>query len=311
MNNNNKKIIIKEEFFQKKYVVLFLAIICTALWGSAFPFIKIGYELFNISGDDLFSKLLFAGLRFTLAGIVVLIYYYFTTKNFPKLKKENFKGLFLLGFIQTTLEYFFIYLGLFYTSGVKSNILNSSSVFIMVILAHFLFEDDKLDKSKIYGCFIGFLGVLLVNLDGLKSSFSLNGDIFIVLGASCFAIGSLIGKFISNKEDSIIITGYQLFLGGFILFIAGLLGGGKLIFTSLSSYMLLLYLILLSSLAFTIWTILLKYNNVGKISIFNFLTPLFGTIFSAIFLHENILEVKNIIALILVCIGIYIVNKWK
>ena len=74
---------------------------------------------------------------------------------------------------------------------------------------------------------------------------------------------------------------------------------------------LLLYLALLSSVAFTIWTTLFKYNPVGRISVYNFLNPLFGTLFSAAILHEKILEVKNIIALILVCIGIYIVNKPK
>jgi drug/metabolite transporter (DMT)-like permease len=73
--------------------------------------------------------------------------------------------------------------------------------------------------------------------------------------------------------------------------------------------MLLFYLALLSSVAFALWTILLKYNRVGMVTIFNFLVPIFGAILSAIFLGESILEWKNVIALVLVCTGIFLVTK--
>ncbi len=68
---------------------------------------------------------------------------------------------------------------------------------------------------------------------------------------------------------------------------------------------------LLSSAAFSLWNLLLKYNKVGPVSVYNFLTPIFGSILSAIFLGENIFEFKNMIALVLVCLGIWMVNKQK
>ena len=68
---------------------------------------------------------------------------------------------------------------------------------------------------------------------------------------------------------------------------------------------------LLSSVAFVIWTQLLKFNKVGMISVFNFLVPVFGTLLSGIFLGENIFDIKILISLILVCIGIYQVYKVK
>ena len=52
------------------------------------------------------------------------------------------------------------------------------------------------------------------------------------------------------------------------------------------------YLTLLSSVAFALWSILLKYNRVGMIAPFNFLIPVSGALLSAIFLGENILELK-------------------
>ncbi len=58
----------------KKMGILWGAVLCTLLWGSAFPGVKIGYELFAIDGDNVFQKLLFAGVRFALAGGAVLLY---------------------------------------------------------------------------------------------------------------------------------------------------------------------------------------------------------------------------------------------
>ncbi|MEO2682902.1 EamA/RhaT family transporter, partial [Clostridium butyricum] len=47
------------------------------------------------------------------------------------------------------------------------------------------------------------------------------------------------------------------------------------------------------------------------ISIFNFLVPVFGSLLSAIFLGENIFDIKILISLIFVCLGIYMVYKIK
>ncbi|MBP9905368.1 MAG: EamA family transporter, partial [Rhodoferax sp.] len=68
-------------------------------------------------------------------------------------------------------------------------------------------------------------------------------------------------------------------------------------------------LVLLSSVAFGLWTILLKYNRVGMVTVFNFLIPIFGAMLSAVFLGERILEWKNVIALVLVCSGIFLVTR--
>lgn len=302
-----------KNFFQKNINIVICCIFCTALWGSASPCVKLGYELFNISVDDIFSKILFAGWRFFLAGIIVLLITASIQKKFPKLKKEAIKSVVILGFIQTTLEYIFFYIGLSYASGFKGAILNPTSTFMMVILAHFFYKDDKLTFRKTLGCIVGFLGIIIVNLSGdVNSQSSFLGEGCLIISALAFAIGSIISKEATKIESNpMIVTGYQLLIGGFILIVFGLIGGGKLQVTSTSAFMLFLYLALLSSIAFSLWTTLFKYNPVSKVSIFNFLTPIFGTILSALILSEDVFNLKNISALILVCFGIYIVNKPK
>ena len=103
----------------------------------------------------------------------------------------------------------------------------------------------------------------------------------------------------------------SFFAGGIILIIVGLLFGGRISGFTTSSVMLLIYLAMISSVAYTIWGILLKYNPVGKVAVFGFTNPIFGVILSAWLLGENnqAFTPQGIIALLLVCIGIFIVNK--
>jgi drug/metabolite transporter (DMT)-like permease len=66
---------------------------------------------------------------------------------------------------------------------------------------------------------------------------------------------------------------------------------------------------LLSSVAFALWSLLLKHHRVSLVSAYTFLIPVFGALLSALFLQESILEWKNALALLLVCYGIWLVTQ--
>lgn len=300
----------KKLFTNIKFIAV-IATVCCMLWGSAYPGVKIGYQLFNIGVSDIPSKFLFAGYRFTASGLILLVISALSGKKVLKLSKNNFIKLSILGLIQTTFQYIFFYIGLANTTGVKGSILNSMGTFFSVILAHYIYKNDKLNRNKVIGCFVGFIGVMLVNLsNGLFDfSFKFMGEGFIIIAALMFSVASVYAKRISKEMDVIVVTGYSLFLGGFVLVLLGVINGGIVDNFTTASTLLLLYLALLSAVAFTLWNLLLKYNKVGAVSIYNFLTPVFGALLSAIFLGESILDLKNIAALVLVCIGIWSVNK--
>ncbi|WP_461612171.1 DMT family transporter [Clostridium sp. Marseille-QA1073] len=299
------------EFFMKKKVIYILATMCCMLWGSAFPAVKSGYEVFNIASEDIPSKLVFAGYRFFLAGVIVLFIALLSKKELFKFNKRQLGQIALLGITQTCLQYIFFYLGLAYISGVKGSILSGTGAFFSVIIAHYIYINDKLNLKKTLGCIIGFIGVIIVNFDSqlLGSSFTIKGEGSILISALILSASSIYGKKLTQSMDSVIVTGYQLFIGGAVLIGLGYGFNGSISGFTIKSTSLLIYLAMLSSIAFSLWTVLLKYNNVGTIAVFNFLTPIFGSILSAIFLHEDIWELKNAIALICVCIGIWLVNR--
>lgn len=298
-------------FFSNRKVVFLLAALCCLLWGSAYPAIKNGYAMLAIAPDDIPGKMLFAGYRFVLAGLLLLLPLLFTRGDALRLNWSRAGELTVLGLTQTAIQYVFFYVGLAYTTGVKGSILNATQTFFSVLLAHFIYRNDRLNVRRSLGCLIGFVGVMVVNFKPgqFDFQFTLLGEGFVVIAAFLLSACMIYGRRISQKMDSIVMTGYQLSIGGAALIVAGYAWGGELGTFDWKSSALMLYLALLSSAAFALWAILLKFNRVGMVSIFNFLIPVFGAVLSALFLGETILEWKNVLALVLVCGGIWLVTR--
>ncbi len=286
-----------------------VAVFCTMLWGTAFPCIKIGYEIFRIGSEDIPSKLIFAGARFFIAGIIVLTIGLFQDRSAMKLHRRDILPTGVLGFFQTYLQYLLLYIGLVRVSGTKSAILTAVSAFGSVIISAIVFKSDRLTLKKLAGCFIGLAGIVIMNLggDGL-GGFLLLGDGLVILSNLSGAVGNVLSKKISPGRSPVQLSAWQLIFGGSGLILTGLLSGGRLIFYDQGCFWLLLYLAAMAGIAFMLWTMLLFHNDVSKLAVYNLLIPVFGAMWSGLFLGENIFTLTNMTALTLVCSGIFIVN---
>lgn len=301
----------KSDVMQKLIVVIALATICDLLWGSAFPFIKLGYQVFNIASSETATQILFAGFRFTLAGILVIIFMSIVKGEFLMPKSMKTVGrICVLSCFQTILQYVLFYIGLAHTNGVKGSIIEASNVFIAIFVASLIFRQEDLTSKKLIGSLIGFAGVVFINLKGL--TFDLNiGDICVFLSTFAYAMSSVLLKRYSKEEDSVMLSGYQFLLGGIFMTLAGFVFGGKITVFTAKGGVILLYLAFISAMAYSLWATLLTYNPISKVAVMGFLNPVFGVILSAIILKEgDIINYRSVIALILVCIGIFIVY-WR
>ena len=303
----------KESILQKQSMVVLMAIICCLLWGSAFPCIKLGYQLFDIPSGDSSSQILFAGIRFTLAGILVILAGSVLQGEFLKPSGKAIPKVLKLCMFQTVLQYIFFYIGLAHITGVKGSIVNAVNVFFTILVSCLMFRLEKLDKQKILGCIIGFAGVIIVNLGGeFDMSFTMLGDGFLMISAFAYALSSVLIKIYGKDENPVMLSGYQFVAGGFIMILAGLIMGGRLNIVTIKSVLLLLYMAFISAGAYTLWSLLLKHNPVSKVAVFGFCTPIFGVILSAVILGESTsFQSKTLAALLFVCIGIIIVNYKK
>ncbi|MGB4589285.1 MAG: DMT family transporter [Clostridiaceae bacterium] len=299
-----------KNIFQKKSWVIILAIFCSILWGSAFPVLKITYSEMNIASDDLYGKILIAGARFFLAGIMILIYALITMKEKVKIKSgKDLARVVALGVIQTSLNYFFFYNGLANTTASKGAIINSLSNFLIIILAHFIYSNDKLNNNKIAGIILGLLGVLIVNLgSGVDLGFTFKGEGFMFIAVITAVISSFMVKSFSRNMHPVLLSAYQLIFGGLVMLVVALGGNYNTLQLTPISIGLFIYSALLSAVAFTLWYALLKYNKPGEITMFRFLIPVSGSMLSVIFLKEK-LTLNVALSLIFIVAGIILVNR--
>lgn len=287
---------------------MILAVVCTVLWGTAFPFIKLGYEQFAIREDDIGAKLLFAGFRFFLAGLMVLAMLSFSRKRLVLPRRSDLGAVTVLGLVLTAGQYLCTYIGIGFTSGTNTSIITACASFLTVLAVPLFFRSDRLTVRKLIGCALGFCGVLLINQGGGVTPDTLFGDCMILLSTLCAAAGNVISKKVAAGRNPMLVTAFQLMIGASVLTAAGFAAGGGLTFSNPSALLILLWLALVSAVSFTIWTALLKYHPASKIAVFNLLVPIIGTVLSGVLLGENVFRLETLLSLLLISAGIVLVN---
>lgn len=301
----------KQSIFQRPLWVVVFALTAAIAWGWAFPLIKVGFSAFGITADMTGSKMLFAGIRFAIAGLIVLSVARSSGRSFQTSRRIDWLFILAFALMNTTLHYFFFYVGMSHSEGSRAAILNSLSTFLVVLLACACFKSDKLTSRKILGCTVGFCGILALNLGGAESGqFTWLGDGMIILNAICGACANLMTRGLSRRIDIFVGTGYSLSIGGLLLIISGLVFGGTLPQINMLGIICLILLIAISALGFALYNKLLSCNPVGKVAIYNSLIPIVGTVTSCLCLGETF-HMKYALAGGLAALGIYIINKGK
>ena len=288
-----------------------LAILCALGWSLAYPFIKLGYGELQIDSADLGSKILFAGIRFFAAGLLVLAFSAVQKRKLAVTRKEV-PWLTLFALVNTALHYLFSYIGLSYIPSARSTILDSMGSFFLIILSGLFLEDDTFSVKKIAGCLLGFCGLLTISITpggGPFSGISFLGDGMILLNACCAAGGGILTRFISKKMDMMTATGYGMSAGGLMLLLVGLMVGVRQPWNlSLWGVTILFVLVLISAVCFGIYNMLLANHPISKVAIYNSLIPVFGVMFSSLLLREPF-SWQYILAAGLTAAGVYVVNR--
>ena len=299
----------KVSIFQRPAWVAGLALTAAILWGWAYPLIKLGFGEFRITPDMTGSKMLFAGIRFCVSGLIILTVARATHRRFSLSGRRDWWYVLLFSLLNTTFHYAFFYFGLSHSDGARAAILNSMGVFTVVILACVFFKSDRMTVRKAIGCVVGFLGILALNLGGKDSGqFTWLGDGMIILNALCSAFASLMTRGLGRRVDVFVGTGYSLAIGGGPLILPAILMGGWLPNATVAGVLILLMLIGISTIGFTLYNKLLTCNPVGKVAIFNSLIPVIGAVSSCICLAEPFYW-KYVLAGALAAGGIFIINS--
>ena len=301
-----------ENFFKDNKNKTILALLTTVGWALAYPFIKLGYQEFQIASDDLGGKILFAGVRFFMAGPLVTLFCMIRGFRLELKDRKDLMWLLLLAVVNTTLHYMFAYIGLGYNPSARSTILDSLGSFILIFLSWKVFPDDKMSSAKIIGCLLGLAAIFVVNIEpgaGYFDNITFLGDGMILLNALFSALGGLLTRVVSKKMNIMTATGLSMMIGGGLMLLIGLLiGQDRPWVITLKGLLILFVLIMISAVCFAIYNELISWHPISKIAIYSALIPVLGVIFAALILKEE-LKWQYFISVLMVAAGIYLVNK--
>ncbi len=284
----------------------FLAIVACLLWSTAFAGIKIGLEFT--------TPLQFAGVRFFLAG-VILIPLTKNLKTFSDAIKNHFWLILKISLFQTMILYSLFYVGVSMVPGAIAAILVGSSPLFAAIVSSLMQKNDKLTLPKMLTISLGIAGIALIaynkewgNKNELKQIMGMG---ILILGNISSGIGNVFVAKQKGKLSSTTLNAWQMSLGGIVLFIASLFYEPFTGFNYPPTYFMALgWLSFLSAAAFSIWFSLLQRPGVlvSDLNIWKFIVPIFGAILSWALLPDEQPELIPIIGMLIIAFSLIMYN---
>jgi len=262
---------------QKKYVTG-LAIISCLLWSTAFAGIKIGFEYMP-------KPFTFAGLRFTIAGLILIPF---------SLRRDSFKQLILhrkvitcVVFLNTAIGYALYYIAMSYVGGATAAIVIGSGPLITAMMTHFIMDNDKIDRYKGLSISLGLIGIIIIMINskpltpvGQKEIF---GILLLLTNSTLTSFANIKVAQIKKGISGVFLTTNQMLWGGLLLLGMGRISEGKIEFIQpINFYIVLIWLALVSAVAFSIWFFLIQMDGVkvSNLNMFKFFIPVSGAIIS-------------------------------
>lgn len=284
-------------------VILAYIAVCI-LWGSTYLAIRIGVSDF--------PPALFAGIRFLVAGALVLLYAYSKGYKFPEnitdVRRQAIVGLFLLlggnGLVVWAEQWVF--------SGVTALMLAIVPLF-NAILERFIPNGPRMRLKGWFGLLLGFIGVGVLVLTGSEANIiDISGGILLLLASFSWSLGSVYSKTFKASGTMIANIGIQMLAGGIALTIVGVLIGeaGRIHLTSKGLGALAYLIIFGSILGYSSYIYLLQKWPASKAGTYAYVNPIVGVFLGAVILGEPVSPYVFISAIIILG-GVLLVQMSK
>lgn len=291
-----------------------LASLSCVLWGSAVPMVRLGYRAFGIGPGDTGSQMLFAGLRFVLAGACVTLAWCAINRSARLPRRGELRVMASVALFQTFGQYLLYYMGLSRATGVNGSLMQGFGVFAALVMSALVFRLERLTGRKLLGCAIGFAGIMVAGMGERAvggAGFHLDGEGLLLLSTVSASAASSILRRHASEVDPVLVCGWQFMMGGTALLAVGLALGGSLAPAGAGGAGILAWLVMVSAVAYGVWSHLLRSHDVSQVAVFEFLIPVFGVLLSLAILGPEGTSVgpHTAVALALISVGIYVVES--
>lgn len=262
-------------------------LVCSLLWGSAIPSIKLVYREWNQAGVEIKAWDLwwFAGVRFTIAGAALLA----ISKNpLRDIRASSPRLLALFALTQTTGQYVFFYLALSVATGSLTSLMVSTGSFWWLLLAPFFLKSPWPTRWQWLAIIVGAAGVTIAtHSPGSGEPASLFGVLFMLISTLLGALGVITFAKLKPTIGPRAGTGFALFAGGLLLLLIGAPSFARAPELLTPRVMLLtVWIAFVSAAAFTLWNQLSTLHPVNLLASYRFLVPVCGV-------TESLLVLKN------------------
>ncbi len=282
---------------------IFFWCLLALIWSSSYAFIKIGIQ-------SIAPMTLVTGRILIAAGLLYLFMKY-QHMALPSISSDWLHFVFI-GAFGNVVPFFLISWGEIYVDSGLAAVMMGIAPVLTVLLAHILFEDERLNFSSLLGANLGVVGlIILVGIDVLSGIGKHPGGQLAILGAAtCYAMTTLYVRKFVRLPAPIMATGSTI-VGLFLIFPIALILEKP--FTQdlpdLHSLYAMIYLGLFSTaLANLIYFYLIPRIGAGKMSLINFVVPILGALIGIVWLEE-LFRWTMIAALLIVLAAIYLVNR--
>ena len=279
------------------------------LWSSAFAAIKIGLQYT--------PPLQFAGLRFFIAGLILLPF----IKQLPlkiRIAAQHWKKIALVGFLQITVEYAFFYSGMSMVPGALGAMIVGSGPLFVALVTHFFVKNDKITFRKGISITLGLIGVAVLALSQKELTVAGSlvglGIIFLILNNITCGIGNVVAAKTTRGLPPLILSSFSMIIGGSALFLFALPIEGFTVHSLPPEYYgSLAWLSFLSAAAITIWYTLLSRPGikVSDLNMWKFIIPVLGALLSWMFLPNESPDALSILGMAIIASALLFLSSAK
>lgn len=282
-----------------RHIALIKILFTAMLWGTTYVLVSIGLQEMG--------PMMLAGVRYTLAGLILLPILKINHLDLKKYRKY-FWQLAALGLFSFTIGNGLLGFALVYLDSISVSLMSNLSAPLIMISGMYLLKELP-TPVQILGVFVVIGGMALYFNPNDFATFN-PGYLYMVISLLSFTAYNLLGRYLarSGKIPFLIQTTIPFIFGGGVLLILALFFEGIPVFTLKSSLIILFMVFFNSITGYILYNQALAQLTAIEVNIILKLSPFFTAFYAWILLGERI-SLLQIIAMLIVFVGIYLVQK--
>ncbi|MFC4247036.1 DMT family transporter [Natribaculum luteum] len=289
-----------------RYRSFVLFLVLAAVWGTAFVAISAGLEYF--------PPVLFAALRYDVAGVLMLGYAAYAVDDPIPRGRDQWATVAAGAVLMIAAYHAFLFVGQQHTTAAAAAVLVSLSPVLTTGFARALVPSDALSSVGVVGVLIGLVGVAIIARPDPSNLLATDvvAKLLVFLAAASFALGSVLTRRIDATLPIETMEAWSMVGGAVVMHVVSLALREPVdleAFTQPEALGALAYLALVASaLGFLLYFDLLERLGAVEINMVSYVAPIFAAVFGWLYLGE-VVDVATAAGFVVIAVGFVLVKR--